>query len=640
MQTIILSRRFRGSVLGCFWCALFLLATVGAQQAAGQASIVLHNGKVLTVDKNFSTAQAVAITGNKFSMVGRNEDVLKQAGPNTQVIDLKGRMVVPGLFNTHIHIPGAEAQLAQKAPRAYDVDWRGVRTKQDVLNQIQALMDKNKPKPGEWLLFRNQLQLDLNSPNPGAISGNEQAKILYDELTRYDLDKVSPNNPIILTMSVPSENLLFVNSAAIDVVWKTDGDFVKKYGRYWMGTNGQPDGHLEPPATRLILSRYAPMEPAAELAKVVSKAINGLSAQGVTTITTKIRENGLAAYKLLDAQGEQRVRLGYGAGFDPFGATTDLDAGLKKYQNLVGTGTDKLWITSVAPSSIDGANTRACTNLTRQTALAGSGAIDKWFPVGQCHTDQEYRGGSGRAANITGNYFRDWVITMGKYDIRLANDHSEGDRSTGNILSMIEAIRQQYPKSAQNWALDHCFLVDPKDFARIGKYGVMFTCSPGYINSGAATAASYGDKVANTYISPVKSMMDAGSKVSIQGTGWEPIEHFQTRKDREGRVWGPQERVDKITALRMPTNNAAAYVLKPELLGSIEVGKLADLAVIDRDYLTIPVEDVHNIVNLMTVMDGKIVFEHPKFAEEYNLRAAGALIATPQELGAIGGGGD
>jgi cytosine/adenosine deaminase-related metal-dependent hydrolase len=100
----------------------------------------------------------------------------------------------------------------------------------------------------------------------------------------------------------------------------------------------------------------------------------------------------------------------------------------------------------------------------------------------------------------------------------------------------------------------------------------------------------------------------------------------------KGKVWGAQERVDKPTALRMVTSWAAEYVLKPDQLGMIQQGKLADLLVLDRDYLTIPDDDISEIQPLLTVMDGKIVFVHSQFAQEYSLRPDGAVVSTYKDL--------
>jgi hypothetical protein len=347
-----------------------------------------------------------------------------------------------------------------------------------------------------------------------------------------------------------------------------------------------------------------------------------------------MRVNGIDAYKLLEKQGTQPVRLGYGLGWDFFGSVEAMDE-LKQFANQVGAGSDMNWISSVAPSSVDGASTRACTNMKRDKEF---GPIDQWFPVGQCHTDSEYRGGSNRPANITGNYFQEWIMAMPKYNLRLANDHVAGDRSVANLLGMIEKLQAQYGKDAtKNWGLDHCTLVDPKDFARAARLGVMFSCAPKYIQDVAPTAAvSYGMQVANTFVVPVNSLIKAGAKVVYEADQdtyvWHDLEVFLTRKDENGKVWGPQEKLDKTTTLKTVTRWAAEYVLKPDKLGSIESGKLADIVVLDRDYMTIPDEQVHEVRSLLTVMNGKPIFVDTGFSAEYNYKPAGAVISTFKDL--------
>jgi hypothetical protein len=152
--------------------------------------------------------------------------------------------------------------------------------------------------------------------------------------------------------------------------------------------------------------------------------------------------------------------------------------------------------------------------------------------------------------------------------------------------------------------------------------------------------------MANTYPSPVKTMMNLGINVSLEGEGgrdWVGIERLISRKDPQGRVWAPQERLTRQEALIMATRNGANYVLKGDKLGTLEVGKLADLVVLDQDYLTMPEDQIHAMQPQVTVFDGKIVFVHPAFAQEYNLRPPGAVISTNKDLiarkNAQGGGG-
>jgi predicted amidohydrolase YtcJ len=156
------------------------------------------------------------------------------------------------------------------------------------------------------------------------------------------------------------------------------------------------------------------------------------------------------------------------------------------------------------------------------------------------------------------------------------------------------------------------------------------------VNGSPLIAKAYGDKVANTMPSPLKSMLDAGAKVVMESDSnsyiWQDLEAAVTRKDRNGKVWAPQERIDRTTALKMMTSWASEYVLKPDKLGSIEKGKLADLLVLDKDYMTVPEDSIHTIQPQIVVFDGKIRYVHSDYAKANNLRPNGALISTYADL--------
>ena len=170
--------------------------------------------------------------------------------------------------------------------------------------------------------------------------------------------------------------------------------------------------------------------------------------------------------------------------------------------------------------------------------------------------------------------------------------HVAGDRAVGNMLNFIEELQKaKGPQATKGWALYHCDMVNPRDFPRIAKTGVIMSCYI-RINNLKSMATSYGEQMANTFHAPAGSMIKAGGKVVLETDSntyiWNDMETFVTRKDRDGKVWGPQDRVDHPTILKMITIWAAEYVLKPDKLGSIEKGKLADLVVLDKDFLAIP----------------------------------------------------
>lgn len=625
--------RRRGSfILRAIFMAATLLVT-GQQVRAQSADLVLHNGKILTVDDKFSTAEAVAITGNKITAVGNNADVLKTAGPNTPKIDLKGKTVVPGLIDTHTHIyTYAESaygdQIGPEKTKRFPVDWRGVTSKDDVLNQVKAIMAKYKFKPGEWVYLENSVSF-VGAGTP------QLAKIMMDDLNAFELDKVTPNNPVAMSIGIPDFNGFLVNKKGLDILLQEHGDYLKKYGRFWIGPNAMPEGHLEPPGSRLVFD-YVP-EPAPEdIAGIYKKYNDEWTAAGVTTVSTRLPKYSVETYNLLKQRGELNIRMGYGQEWTfGTGAAKDLTKDLKKFKDAAGRGDDWLWLTSVAPTEVDGATTRACTNQKRGTAY---GAIDSYWPTGQCQTDQEFKGAAGHAAPISASYFREWIMASGRDGVRFANTHVAGDRSVANILAMVEQIQKQNgPNGTKNWAMDHCFLVNPADLPQAAKLKVTFSCAPKYVETAAGVAKSYGDQIANTYMVPVKSMLKNGVRFAFESDRdvfeWHDIMVSLNRKDRQGKVWGPQEALTKEEALRSITRWAADYVLKGDKLGSIENGKLADLVVLDKDYMTIPNDEVGSIRPQLTMVDGRIAFVTPNFVKETSIAAPkNAVVSTYEDL--------
>lgn len=605
----------------------------GQSDTAQPATMVLRNGKVLTIDANFSIAQAVALRGNKIAAVGSDDDVMKLAGPATQVIDLKGRTVIPGLIDTHRHMYGAaEADYgANFTPRdlhRYLVDFRGVNTKDDVLSQIKGWMDKYNFPPGEWLYFQSAVGLA-----GGEEAGDKNAKILFNDMNRYELDKVTPNNPAILSLGIPDFNGILVNSKAIDIIWPKYGTFLKRNGRFWIDKGGKPEGHLESPATRLALYYSYDRTPEV-MSQLYKLGADELDSMGLITISTRLPRDAVAGYQLLEKKGQLGIRVSAGQ-IEDFGNFADPRKELKEAAKLINAQSDWLWFSSVAPSSIDGSTSRACTNQKRVGTWT---AIDSWYPVGQCYLDQEFRGAAGKAAPIQANYFKDWLFASAESGARFANTHVAGDRAVNLLVTTMEDIQKKYGRdSTKSWASDHCTLVDPADFKRIAAVNLTMSCLVGNsVDNSEGIAKAYGDKVANTFPSPLKSMLDAGIKVVFEtdtdGYVWEALGKAITRKDAKGKVWGAQERVDRSTALKMATRWAADYVLKPDKIGSIEAGKLADLIVLDKDYLTMPEDEIGKLQPQLTIVDGRIMFVHTAFSNEYDLKPAGAVVSTYADL--------
>ena len=622
-----------------------LLFTAAAALAQQPADTILYNGKVLTVDKNSRIAQAVAVRGTQIAAVGSDADVLKLAGPNTVKVDLKGKTVTPGLINTHLHIesPGGYGRdLPASKLKEYPLNFRAVRTKDDVIKQIKDTIAAFKFKPGEWVYF---------TANPRG----DQAKLLFDVLNRWELDKGAPDNPIALTLGLPVVNGLMLNSKGIEALWKKYGDFIETYGRYWIDASGKPSGIVEPPAVRILLEDEDFVPPAApeDVGPLYKKVLEEHAAIGLTTLSGALHTSVVRVYKWLEGRGEMPVRYGYGE-MSTFGIP-----GRDNRQFKMGAGTDTIWITSLSARAVDGSGSRMCITLKRDssaaaavtgdTAAIGSGlsAASEWWPRGQCSLDIEYGGAKG--ARIKKNYFMEWYSDVAQAGLRSANAHVSGNDSHSMLLTEYEKIDRAKPGAVKGWAMDHCNLIDPQDIPRAAKLGLMWSCSSGNAVD-AEVVAAFGEQTTHSFAAPIKKMLDAGINVSLEGEGagtfWGSIELLITRKDEHGKVWGPNEKVDRATALRIATQNGANYVLKGDKLGSLEPGKFADLIILEQDYMTMPEDDISEIRPLMTMMGGKMTFLRTDFSNDSNLKPAGATISTYEDLqkrrpaGGMGGGGD
>jgi len=232
----------------------------------------------------------------------------------------------------------------------------------------------------------------------------------------------------------------------------------------------------------------------------------------------------------------------------------------------------------------------------------------------------------------------DVVRMAAMHGFRISGVHVSGDRAIDDFFDEIEAASKQYPDLLdRRWSVDHCQIVHPDQVERAQKLHIMFSCAPKYLYSGekggvGAFKVLYGEKEAGDSVIPFRSMFDRGIRavVELDEHGFHPFLAMQVmvnRKDMNGKVWGAEQRVSRQEALYAYTRWSSEYVLREDELGSIEPKKRADFVVLNRDFLTVPEDEIGRIDPVLTVMDGKITYSQPEFA-------------TPQGVPVVGFQGD
>jgi predicted amidohydrolase YtcJ len=572
------------------------------RQAPGLASLlyahtVLLDGKLLTMDRDttdFSVAEALAIRDGKIVAVGTSADIRTLVGPQTIVLDLQGRTVIPGIIDTHAHlheyapdrwlrdIAATEPELADFSPL------RLVATSpDDALAQVEQLVRDRGP--GRWVQV--------------AITPAEVAAATRQRLTLEVGDRLAPDNPLVIATT---GTVRFVNSEVVHRVQAVYGGYLPD--DLFTDADGNLTGFAALNLTRIIQGDVLVRDPMRSLSHVYGRELLAWAGIGVTTWSSSIAPlNALMVLSAMDRQGQLPIRLAYSnsQGLTAF----PLPGGMyTRMGDLAGHGTDMLWNVGMSPTSTDGAYPTICTNLPAPPEI-------KTREV--CYFDPDrpelYRQAGTRGA-------------VGARH-RIAGAHTEGDRSADAFLDTIEQGSAEAGMTleeirAKRHALDHCSLNPrPDQILRAVRLGVMFSCNPAYILlRSPLVAADYGLEYV-AWIAPMRSLLAAGSlpvyesdsRAIVDQGPFAILQHFITRTDEQGNTWVPEEAIDRRTALLTATRWAARYVLREQMLGSLEPGKWADLVVLDRDYDTAPEVEIGAIQALATMVGGRFVYQAPGF---------------------------
>jgi predicted amidohydrolase YtcJ len=549
--------------------ALFVaaaLATAAARQSTPTPApdLILHNGRIVTVDASFSIAEAVAIADGRLTAVGRSADIARLAGPATRRIDLAGRTVVPGLMDNHLHGAGGGP----------GVDLSRARTLADVSKAIAARVATTEAggivvSNSDW----HEAQL------------KEQRLPLRD-----DLDKVAPTHAVVL---VRGGHEYIVNSAAL-ARWKIDERTPEPAGgRISRYPDGRLSGELVDTAKALVtLPRAAPRTLDERITDRLAE-YRTLNAAGLTTV----RHPGISfdEYRLLQEMRRRGVlTMRVRALLRPGGDAGAVNRALQEADVHQGAGDE--WL------RIDGIKL----------------AVDGGFEGGLMRDFYEKpydEGGTFRGLQtLKREPFIDVVRALNHQGWRVAT-HAVGDAAMDLVLDAYEAADRDRSIAGRRWTIEHAFIGRADHLPRLKKLEVAISAQDHLYLAGPSLVKYWGRERA-FLTTPVRMYLEYGLLVS-SGTDapvvpyppfW-TMYHFVTRDTLTGGVMGAEQRISREQALRLATIDNARLMFDESRTGSIETGKLADLVALSDDILSGPAERIRDAHVTMTVVGGKVVFE-------------------------------
>jgi predicted amidohydrolase YtcJ len=549
---------------------------------------ILHNGKIATMDDKSTSSnagtivQALAIRDGKILATGNNQQMLALRGPQTKVVDLRGRTVVPGIIDTHSHLfdyaldAQEDRSVRVRIRAATGETWESVKKK--TLDAVRQ--EVVKKKPGEWIAL--QLPNDAIGKDGKVLNGIVASR--RGLINRSELDEIAPNNPVYLRVRTTS----IVNSRSIEIV-----------KNIWAGPMEpgliREDGFASNTLNRIIGSDFL-IPTLEQLAQLYKEENLRWASYGVTTWSSSMRSvRALAGYQLLDKRGDIGIRFAY---TPSLGTPIQL---VPEMQGISGYGTDYVWFI--------GASTRG--------------------------TDQSYPGLLTTITNVPKEIKDREVFNDGLPELlenavasglRIAGTHTAGDKALDIMLETIEKGSARAGLTldqirAKRHSMDHCALNPrPDQIPKLKHLGIFMSCAPKYVEDSPEVLRDYGEQYL-AWVAPVKSLLDSGVKTVFEvddrdifkvGTVFHYLDTMVNR-EIEGKVYSGKERVDRVLALKTGTSWAAEYVEREKVLGSLERGKYADLLVLNNDYFTIPEREIRKIKPLLTMVGGKIVYQAPNF---------------------------
>jgi predicted amidohydrolase YtcJ len=568
------------------------------------ADIVYRNGFIYTVDAADSVQQALAVRAGRIVYVGSEAGVKPFLGARTAVIDLNGRMLMPGLVDGHMHPLQGGAALLKCNMNYVQLSIEEMQAK------IQDCLDATRARePDAWLTVVNWFQ-------EGMLPAGTT-------VTKAALDALKTKRPIFVESSFG--HTVLANSRALELAGVSAATQDPLGGKIGRDAAGNPSGILDDSAQDLLIKMLPTPTPGDDV-NSAQAALTAMRQQGITTFLDAMAvPPTLAAFASLERRGQLTARAHFALlitppeGRDPEKAAAEVTALARRYDQGTVKPAPGLTVRNVK-LFLDGVITAPAFSgamLEPYFIAEGTGANARWVP------------GKNRGPEV---YFPAAVLSSVLIAVADAgfepHMHADGDRAVHEGLDGIQALREHFPGKDIRAAIAHDEIVDPRDFPRYRLLNVIPVLSFQWEKPAPDTiegARDYLGPARFKYMEPAAYLAEAGARIAY-GSDWpvDPLDEWFALKAGVTRTNSPHSDpkyagrlsqdagLTRAQVLRAITMNSS-YELHQELsTGSLEVGKLADLIVLDRNVLTIPAEEIAQVEVLQTVVGGRVVYASGK----------------------------
>lgn len=531
------------------------------------ADLILFNGKIITVNENFEVMESVAIKDGKFLAVGTNNEVKAFADENTDWIDLKGKTVIPGLIDTHIHVEMCAKQ----------VGWVNLEKTREIKDVLQLISDRIQTTPtGKTIM----------------VWGPWHEKQLKEGrmLTRWDIDQVSPHHPVVIFRG---GHVAMCNSMALEKSGITKDTPNPEHGIIVRDKDtGEPTGVLIEDGKKLI-DHLIPEVSEEEMVENILSFMAVQNSYGVTGMTDPlVTQKDIDIYKKVAKVGNPTARI---SGLHFVNSLEETKEVFSSYQHM--EGDDFFRITGIKTFADGG--------------VEGAWLKEPYQIVKGQQEDPNFRGipyyGGDREFELRKMLK---LIAQKGWQIQI---HVAGDAATEQIVNLYEEVSKEYPIDAYRWTAMHVLDTNAKDLKRMKDIGCSVTVQNLSYLLGKNMVAYWGQEKASN-AAAIRSMIDLnipiGGGTDSPVVPWNPfisISWMITRKIVDETVLGIHEGITREEAIKLWTIGSAYNQFNEKKQGSIEPGKFADLAVLSDDILSIPEEEIKNLYSELTMVNGKIV---------------------------------